>query len=176
MLCYFVDKQSEPHRAVSGQLLPVRLATAIDHRAVVAQVTIDVDILSSDLPERRHVLECILETVGRPVVNITIIKGYFSSDDDVHMLKESEVKRRANEICLVENDCASTVAVLERLQDSRRIVAGCAVGGSRLDVAVAALVPRWRVGEFLASAVWSWNNYGTLWEGRGAMAGTESST
>lgn len=71
---------------------------AIYDRLVVREVTVYVDIFAPYLPERRLVLESELEAVFGPVVDITVVEVDLASDDDVDMLEEGEIKRRANQV------------------------------------------------------------------------------
>lgn len=112
----------------------------INERLAIAQITIYIDILATELPERRRVLEGILEAVLSPVVHVRVVKVHLARDDHVDVLQEGQVKRRRDPVDLVEDDGAAVVAVLKGLKDARRSVLAWVAAG--LNVAEAVAVSR----------------------------------
>lgn len=97
---------------------------AIQKATLLAQITIEVNILTSPLPENGLVLELVLESVLCPIIHIAIIEVHLAGDDNIDMLQEGQVKRRSNVVYVVQNDGAAVVAFLERLIDRMSIVSG----------------------------------------------------
>lgn len=136
---------------VCQQLLPVNFTPTINDRLVVAQVAIDVDILSAKFPEDGLVLKRELEAVVGPVVHI-ILEVNLSGDDDVNVLQEGEVQRRGDKVVIVHHHCSSMVALLERLENGGGIILVAPTRG--LHIAVSALVSRRRIWQGLPGIVW----------------------
>lgn len=135
---------------VSQQLLPVNFTPTINDRLVVAQVAIDVDILSAKFPEDGLVLKRELEAVVGPVVHI-ILEVNFSGDDDVNVLQEGEVQRRGNKVVIFHHHSSAMVALLERLENGSGIILVAPTCG--LHIAVSALVSRRRIWQGLPGIV-----------------------
>lgn len=70
---------------------------AVKDRLVVAEVTVDVDVLATKFPEDRHVLVVEFEAVLGPVVRI-IVEVDLAGDDHVDVLQEGEVQGGADEV------------------------------------------------------------------------------
>ena len=140
----------DTYSLVSNILLPVVLSMTIKQRLVIAQISVDVNIVTTDLPERGHVLEVIFEAVLSPVVRIRL-EVDLSGNDDVDMRQPRQVQWRSDGVVLVKDNCSSLVALLEGFQDARAIV--CLLSFGRLHIAKV-LAGSWRrVWEGFACAI-----------------------
>lgn len=153
--CLVVSKKSQvmeqdTNCRIGLNLLPVRLAMPINQRLVIPQITIDVDILSAPLPERRCILEGILEALLGPVIHVRIVKVNFPSNDHVYVPQKGKVERGRNPVHLIQHDSTAVIATLKRLEDARRrVVAWVAAGGDPAESVVS-----WRgAWHLLASAI-----------------------
>ena len=106
-------RQFLTYSSVGLDFFPILLAMPINEGLVVAQVSVDVDILAANLPENRLVLERILEAVIIPIVDIRVVEMDLASDDHVHMPQEGEVNWRVDPVYFVEHDGAPVVAFVE---------------------------------------------------------------
>lgn len=122
----------ETYSLVGYILLPVILAMTIKQRLFIAQITINIDILTTNLPEGRHVLEVIFEAVLGPVVRVRL-EVDLSGDNDVDMRQPRQVQWRSDGVVLVKDNCSSLVALLEGLQDARAVIRLLSLG--RLHIA-----------------------------------------
>jgi hypothetical protein len=48
-----------------------------------------------------------------------------AGEHNINVLQEGKIKRRSNAIYLIEDDCATIVAILEGVVDSASVVACC---------------------------------------------------
>lgn len=142
--------------------LPVGLTMSIQNALLIAQIAIDVHILAAPLPVDRLVLEVVLETILSPIVHITRIEVNFASDDNVDVSEECEVERRADEVVLIEDNCAPIVAFVKCIEDCRSVVA--VFRYPRLHVAVTSGIPSGRVWHRRARVVWIGLHIRTLWQ------------
>lgn len=123
---------------------------AVNDRLLVGQVTVDVDILPTPLPEDRLVLERELEALFGPVIHI-VGEVDFASDDDVEVLQEREVESRVDPVVLIQDHSSAMVALLESLENPMGIVR--IVLAARFHVAVPSLVSLWRMGHGPAGVI-----------------------